>query len=316
MNRNQKIILFGGIAVALILIVVVIILMIRDARPADTDLTEDSITQIDSLQGDQRADSLQNEIYQLELQGQFRELEADFSQYEEQQKYLKNDTLVRQYKEAKQRVESLLNELKTEKRSNSENREKIKQLQAEIVTLKDIVRHYLEEIRRLGEENTSLKAELQQATSRNEELSSQVTAATASNQRLEQTVRIASKLNITGLSLQGYNGKGKAEKKVKKVTRFGVSFTVAPNNTASPGNKTFYVRIISPEGTLIGGGPSFNIDGASVQSSDAKSAEYDNSELRMTIYVNANVTLTPGSYIVEVFCDGNRLGKTSVTLGN
>lgn len=316
MNRNQKIILFSGIGVAVILIVVVVVLMIRDMHPSNDDNLEDSLMTVDSLIGDERADSLQNEIYQLELQGQFRELEADFSQYEDQQKYLKNDTLVRQYNDAKKRVENLLAELKTEKRSNSENREKIKQLQAEIATLKDIVKHYLEEIRRLGEENSTLKAELQQATSRNEELTSQVSAANASNERLAETVKIASKLNITGLSMQGYNNKDKAEKKLKKVTKFGVSFTVAPNNTASAGNKTFYVRVLSPEGTLIGGGPSTSVGGASVQTSAAKSAEYDNRELRMTIYVSANVTLTPGAYTVDVICDGNRLGSTSVTLSN
>lgn len=315
MNRKQKIILFSGIGVAVALIIVLVILIIRDTTGGSEEIVEDTLI-TDSLTGDEVKDSLQNEIYQLELTGEFRDLEAQVDQYEAQQKYIKNDTLVRQYNEAKQRVESLIKELKTEKRSNSENREKIKQLQAEISTLKDIVKHYLEEIRRLGEENSALKAEIEQVNARNEQLSTQVTAATASNERLTQTVAIAKKLNIIGLSLQGYNGKGKAEKKLKKVQKLGVSFTVAPNNTAAPGNKTFYVRIISPEGTLVGGGPSFTIDGASVQSSASKVAEYDNSELRLTIYVGANTTLTPGSYIVEVFCDGNRLGKTSTELRN
>lgn len=310
MNRKQKIVFFSGLGVVVALIVLIIVLLVND-RSASNSGDEDSL-----IDKSEQVDSLQNAYDELELVNEYKELEADFSQYEEQQKYLKNDTLVRQYNDAKKRVESLLKELKSEKRSNQENREKIKQLQAEIATLKDIVRHYLEEIKRLGEENEGLKHEIEQVSARNQELSSQVTAANASNERLAQTVSVAKKLNITGLSMTAYNKGGKPEKKIKKAMQLGVNFTVAPNNTASPGKKTFYVRVLSPEGSLVGGGPSFTIDGAHVQSSGSRQAEYDNGELRVTVYVNVSSSLTPGSYTVEAFCDGNRLGSTHVTMKN
>lgn len=147
MNRKQKIVFFSGLGVVVALIVLIIVLLVND-RSASNSGDEDSL-----IDKSEQVDSLQNAYDELELVNEYKELEADFSQYEEQQKYLKNDTLVRQYNDAKKRVESLLKELKSEKRSNQENREKIKQLQAEIATLKDIVRHYLEEIKRLGEEN-------------------------------------------------------------------------------------------------------------------------------------------------------------------
>ena len=309
MNRKQKIVFFSGLGVAVALIVLIIVLLVND-RGASKSGDEDSL-----MDKSEQVDSLQNAYDELELVNEYRELEADFSQYEGQQKYLKNDTLVRQYNDAKKRVESLLKELKSEKRSNQENREKIKQLQAEIATLKDIVRHYLE-IKRLGEENEGLKQEIEQVSARNQELSSQVTAANASNERLAQTVSVAKKLNITGLSLTAYNKNGKKEKKIKKAKQLGVSFTVAPNNTAAPGKKTFYVRVQSPEGSLVGSGPSFTIDGAQVQSSGARQSEYDNGELKVTVYVNVTSSLTPGSYTVEAFCDGNRLGSTHVTMKN
>lgn len=313
MNRKQKIIFFTGLGVTVALIVLVIVLMVRDNRAAsEQDTTE--ITGMELLDSsDFRVDSLQNAYDQLELTNQYRELEADFSQYEEQQKYLKNDTLVRQYNESKKRVESLLKELKEEKRSNSQNREKIKQLQAEILTLKDIVRHYLEEIKRLGQENEGLRQEIQQVSARNQELTSQVESATESNARLTQTVQRARKLNITGLSLSAYKN-NKSEKNITKATQLGVSFTVAPNNTASPGMKTFYVRVLSPDGSLIGGQGSCSYQGASVPVSAAVSKEYSNEELRVTVYVPMNVTPTPGSYTVDVFCDGERLASSHFTL--
>ena len=41
----------------------------------------------------------------------------------------------------------------------------------------------------------------------------------------------------------------------------------------------------------------------------SRSMEYDNQELPVSIYWNVNTTLTPGSYTVEVFADGYRLGS-------
>lgn len=309
MNKNQKIIFFTGLGVVVALIILVVVLLVRSLSPE-----EETPVEAEQTDAQERVDSLQNAYDQLELTQEFTQLESDFSQYEEQQKYLKNDTLVRQYNAARDRIQSLLKELKQEKNSNQENRAKIESLKAEIATLKDIVRHYLEEINRLGQENSALKQEIEEVKANNANLNSQVAATTRSNEELENTVRIARKLNITGLSLSALNKKGKHEKNVTKARQLCVSFTVAPNNTASPGHKTFYVRIQNPEGAVLGGGTSCNYQGTSVACTAAHSYEYANTELHCTLYWDVNTTLTPGSYRVDVFCDGNRLSSASFTL--
>lgn len=308
MNKNQKIILFSGIAIVVVLIAIIVWLIIS---PSINDNNDDEVPLLDPTA---QVDSLQNAYDELELTNEFNQLDAQVQQFEDQQVYLKDDSILKEYNEAKDRVTKLLKELKDEKASNTQNREKIKQLQAEIATLKDIVRHYLEEMQRLSEENESLKSQLQETNSRNNELTSQVKSATSQNEQLTKTVQIASKLNITGLSLKAYNKKGKAEKKITKARQLGVSFTVAPNNTASPGMKTFAVRVLSPEGTVLGGQGSVNYDGAQVPVSAVKQAEYDNGELHITVYVNVTTTPTPGNYTVDVFCDGNRLGSRSFSM--
>ena len=151
-----------------------------------------------------------------------------FSQYEDQQVYLKNDSLVKQYNQARMKVEGLLKELNAEKRSNSQNRARIKQLEGEIATLKGIVKHYLEEIKRLGEENEGLKQELQQISEKNQQLETQVSQTSASNAELAQTVKLAKKLNITGVSLQAYNKKGKREKNITKRASSGSASPYRP----------------------------------------------------------------------------------------
>ncbi len=307
MNTNQKKLLTAGIAVLACFVALIIWLIVANSR---------NTAAVNKAEA--RADSLAIANDQLVLTNEFNQLSADFNQYEGQQIYLKNDSLVHKYNEARMKVEGLIQELNDEKSKNAKNmaasRAKIKQLEGEIATLKNIVRHYLEEIKRLGEENEGLKQEIQQVQQKNEQLSSQYTAATKSNAELSQTVQLAKKLNITGVSFKAYNKKGKIEKNITKARQLGVHFTVSPNNTTAPGMKDFYIRILSPEGTLLGGGPSFQLDGSTISSTSHRKVEYANEELSVAVYWDVNTTLTPGDYTVEVFCDGYRLASRHFTM--
>lgn len=307
MNKNVKIIVYTAAGVLVALIALIIVLIVNDNHNT-----------VARNEAEARADSLAIANDQLVLTNEFNQLNADFNQYEGQQIYLKNDSLVQKYNAARMKVEGLLRELNAEKQSHNKDmaasRAKIKKLEGEISTLKGIVRHYLEEIKRLGEENAGLKQEIAQVQEKNQQLSTQVTQATASNEQLTQTVKLAKKLNITGLSLNAYNKKGKKEKNITKARQLGVHFTVSPNNTAAAGMKTFYVRIISPEGSLLSGGGSFTIDGQSVQATASRNLEYANEEMSASIYWDVNTTLTPGDYTVEVFCDGYRLASRHFTM--
>lgn len=307
MNKNVKIIVYTAAGVLVALIALIIVLIVNDNHNT-----------VARNEAEARADSLAIANDQLVLTNEFNQLNADFNQYEGQQIYLKNDSLVQKYNAARMKVEGLLRELNAEKQSHNKDmaasRAKIKKLEGEISTLKGIVRHYLEEIKRLGEENAGLKQEIAQVQEKNQQLSTQVTQATASNEQLTQTVKLAKKLHITGLSLNAYNKKGKKEKNITKARQLGVHFTVSPNSTAAPGMKTFYLRIISPEGSLLTGGGSFTIDGQSVQATASRNLEYANEEMSASIYWDVNTTLTPGDYTVEVFCDGYRLASRHFTM--
>ena len=307
MNKNVKIIVYTAAGVLVALIALIIVLIVNDNHNT-----------VARNEAEARADSLAIANDQLVLTNEFNQLNADFNQYEGQQIYLKNDSLVQKYNAARMKVEGLLRELNAEKQSHNKDmaasRAKIKKLEGEISTLKGIVRHYLEEIKRLGEENAGLKQEIAQVQQKNQQLSTQVTQATASNEQLTQTVKLAKKLNITGLSLNAYNKKGKKEKNITKARQLGVHFTVSPNSTAAPGMKTFYLRIISPEGSLLSGGGSFTIDGQSVQATASRNLEYANEEMSASIYWDVNTTLTPGDYTVELFADNFRLASRKFTL--
>lgn len=298
MNKNQKIILYVGIGVFVAMAALVIVLITTNSR--QTSAANEALAKVDSL-------ALAND--RLQLTNEFNQLNADFSQYEDQQIYLQNDSLVQQYNAARMKVEGLLKELNAEKASNSQNRARIKQLEGEIASLKKIVRHYLEEIKRLGEENEGLRKEIEQVNARNQELATTAATVQRDNQELTATVAKAKKLSITSFAFHAYNKKGKTEKKVSKAKTLGASFTISPNNTAAAGNKMIYMRIVSPDGVLLSGGPSFSLDGQSLASSAAKEIQYDNGEMHVSIYWQVNTTLSAGDYTVEIFCDGNRLAS-------
>ena len=320
MTKNQKIILFGAIAIFLALTALIIVLIVKnDEHTQDVNQIQE---QMDSLRR-------QNDSLELaHLTTEFDRLNAEYLQIDDKaveeaiaKSEIKNDSLVRQYNNAKQKINSLIKELEQEKKAHNVDigkirqlESKIKELQSEIGTLKDIARHYLEEINRLNTENQGLRTEIATEKTRNETLERENQTVTQSNAQLTQTVQLAKKLNIASLNLYGINKKDKDEKSFTKSKKLGVSFSVTPNNTAAPGMKTFYVRIISPEGNLLGGGPSFTYDGASLTSTAARQMEYDNQELPVSIFWDVNTTLTPGTYKVEVFADGYRLGSKSFNM--
>ena len=304
MDKKQKVIIYVGAAVALCLIALVITLIVSNNNRT-----------VSLNEAEARADSLALANDRLVLTNEFNELNANFSMYEDQQMYLTNDSLVQQYNQAKMKVEGLLQELNNEKKSNAANRARIKALENEIATLKGILKHYLEEIDRLSKENEGLRNEIQEVRSRNEQLTSAVTVATKSNEELTQTVKQAKKLNITSLQLTPLNKKGKREKKINKAKQLDVSFTVSPNTTAAAGMKDFYVRIVTPEGTLLGGNVTFPMDGANVPATTHRQVEYSNDEISVSIYWDVNATLTQGDYTVEGFCDGYRLASRHFQMG-
>ena len=143
---------------------------------------------------------------QLQLSNEYQALNTEFAQYENQSQLLANDSLVSKYAAAKSKVEKLLQELNSEKQKSAQ---RIKQLQDEIGTLKNILRHYVAQIDSLGKENASLRTENEQIKQRNQQLTTRVANETKRVEALSERMVLAEKLNVTGLSLNALKKNGK-----------------------------------------------------------------------------------------------------------
>lgn len=260
----------------------------------------------------QQIEQLQLANEQLQLANEYDALNNEFAQYENQTSLLANDSIVQKYSAARAQVEKLLQELKNEKNKSAAQ---ISKLKGEIATLKGILRNYVEQINELNQENQELRTENQEVKARNERLSQSIQSVEQNNKVLNERMTLAEKLNVTGVNLVALNKKGRTEKKVTKARQLMVTFTIPQNNSTPVGEKTIFVRITNPEGTLLGGGGSFQFEGASLEATARKSIEYAGEEIGgITVYWDVNTTLTPGDYTVELFCDNYRLASRRFTL--
>lgn len=265
--------------------------------------------QIDDAKAANEQLMLQNE--QLQLKQEYENLSNEFKNYESQTQFLNNDSLLIKYGEAKDKVEKLLTELRTQQITSNK---RIKELQSEIETLRGIMRHYVQVIDSLGRENAGLKAENEKIRSQNKQLTSQVNQATKENEDLSKRMTLAEKLNVSGVTLTALKSNGKTEKKITKAKQLKVSFTIPQNNSTPVGEKTIYMRITSPEGFLLGDNGSFPFEGGQVAYTERKTFEYAGMEIPdMAIYWNVNTTLNAGTYTVELFLDDYRLASREFT---
>lgn len=266
--------------------------------------------QVNVAQAENEQLQLTNE--QLSLSNEFEAINSEFRQYENQAVQMANDTILAKYTAAKNKVEQLIKELNSEKTKNAK---RIKDLESQIATLRGLLRNYIAQVDSLTKENAGLRAENQEIKSRNKALNSQVAEISGKNKTLTERMTLAEKLNVTGLTLTPLKKNGKQEKNVTKAKQLKVTFTIPQNNSTPVGAKTIYLRIVNPEGQLLGNAGSFSFEGGNVPCSAKKTIEYTGDEMSgVTIYWDVNTTLTPGDYTVELFCDNYRLVSRKFTL--
>ncbi len=98
-------------------------------------------------------------------------------------------------------------------------------------------------------------------------------------------------------------------------TQLKVTFTIPQNNSTPVGEKTIYMRIMSPSGQLLGTGATFAFEGGQVGYTARKTIEYAGEEIGgVTIFYDVNTPLIAGDYQVELFADNFRLISRSFTL--
>ena len=185
------------------------------------------------------------------IQNNLSDLMQDFDDLQ-----LSNDTLSLQMGIERQRADSLMQRLKQER---SWSLAKIKQYEKEVGTLRTIMRGYLHQIDSL---TAQMRAEM----------------AEEKAQELNNKVRQGSVINARGIRMVALNARSKEVSRIKNAERLRVDFTLTANALATPGEKTIYVRILSPDGYVLSSEsvPTFEFDGERLCYSASRVVNYQN----------------------------------------
>lgn len=250
------------------------------------------------------------EMDKLEMENEY----AEFSrQYAELKTQITNDSLVAQLEREQQRTQELLEELRQVKASDAAE---ITRLKRELAALRQILRGYVHDIDSLNQLNKALMA---QNESQSEQLQAQqqnIANISAERESLAEKVTQAAQLDATGISLTALNRKDKRAKKVKDFRKFVATFRISRNVTAQPGTRTVYIRILNPGGQVLTQGGTFEYEDRMIEFSARKSVEYNGEETDVTMYYDITETLQKGSYVLQIFADGNCIGSATFPFAN
>lgn len=219
-----------------------------------------------------------------------------------------NDTIAAQLAKANEMVEQL-------KRERRWNYNKIKQYQKEVGTLRTVMKNYLRQIDSLNTinkkvigENVSLRKEISTAN-----LRADVAEERASE--LQNRVQQGSVLKARDIAIVALNNNDKDISRVKNAATLRVDFTISANELATTGNRTVYLRIISPDGYLLSteAMPTMLYNGEKLGYSASRGIDYQNEDVDVSIFYKGSGFI-PGAYKVELYTDGYLIGSSEVVM--
>ena len=253
------------------------------------------------------------QLFELEKEEMENEYSTFATQYDEMQILISNDSLVAQLEREKLRTQQLLEELRATKASNAAE---ITRLKKELKTVRTVMRSYVVQIDSLNQVNAKLTKENNRVRTQYAEVTKRVETLQEEAKNLSDKVTLAAQLDATNIRIHPRNKKGKETTSVKSVVKFAIDFTIVKNITAPTGERTIYVRIAKPDGSVLTKDASrtFEYENTKLEYSIKKNFEYTGEEYSTTVYWDVEEFLNPGEYTIYLFADGTMIGEKSFVM--
>ena len=197
----------------------------------------------------------------------------------------------------------------------------IAKLKKETKTLRDIMQHFVVEIDSL---NTLNKTLIAQKDSVSTELSSEKQKSSTLQTEKDKLFKIGSLIKASGMTVTALNVKGKNKSdettKAKRTDKIKISFKLGENKIAPKGQRTIYVRIVTPDGKewteSADADHMFSFGNSKGFYAMKKAIQYDNEDISVEMFVRKkeNEELLPGKYLVEVNMDNATIGNSTIEL--
>lgn len=199
----------------------------------------------------------------------------------------------------------------------------ISQLRKETETLRTIMQGYVRTIDSLNTLNINLVKEKKTVLKQLDYEKEKQTTLIKEKDELKSTIAKGSVLTCFNVTAKPvfYKRSGKVESetnKARKTEKIKVGFTLGENKIARTGEKTVYVRIITPDGKELAKNYDenykFTFNKSNGYFAGKETLNYANVEISGVTYCEGQGEYVPGKYMVEVTCDGVVIGNTSFKL--
>ena len=196
------------------------------------------------------------------------------------------------------------------------NRNKIRQYEKELGTLRSIMRNYIVQIDSLNTLNKQLTAdaaaarrEAAESRRKQQELSKEVA-------NLSGQVAAGSVIKARGIRMDAYNASDKVTDRSSRVVRLLTTLSLVENDLAPKGPVRVYIRVKGPDGILLTNDSqrTFEVDGEPMICSASREVDYQGKEVELSIYLNDITGYVKGIYTVEAYTEQTRLGSAELML--
>ncbi|WP_339919495.1 hypothetical protein [uncultured Flavobacterium sp.] len=142
-------------------------------------------------------------------------------------------------------------------------------------------------------------------------------ALVGQNEELAKTVEKASKLTVLNMTGSAFkvrsSGKQIETDKASRADMLKVSFTIAANQVAKSGDKTYYVQVIDGKNNVLGDKKTVSFGDDTLTYSFMTTVKYENKTVQVTENLPGK-DFAKGTYYVNVFDKNEIVSKTSFTL--
>lgn len=247
------------------------------------------------------------------LSAELQRVKTEYEKLNQENAGLQNQLSARD-EEIKQKISEI------QKLINSGDAVQLKKAKEELAQLRTMNQNYVAQVdslktanKLLAMQNDTLHANLTTATS-------QLDTLTRTNSVLSGKVAIASVLKTTNMKVEGvrYRGSGKEVEtsKAKNVQKIKTCFTILENLVVDKGARDLYLRVLSPDGAVMSTSTqeTFDVAGKPTLYTTKESIIYENHNTDLCVYWDKGSKYTAGNYNIELYCEGNMIGASSLTL--
>ena len=241
------------------------------------------------------------------LEGELGELSSNYDELKTE-----NDTLNAKMMAEKQRVDSLLFEMRKFKTNSYAELNRYKK---QIGNLKGVLRDYVIQIDSLNQINQKLIAENSQVKKQMSWVRERNTKLETESKKMKKVLDIASAISVEDFRISCINKKGR-EVRWKKCYQLKAEFTISANVTAKRGKRMIYLRILQDNNKILAFSKDsyFTYQNNKLLYSAKRQISYEGEKLDMAIFWPNDGSLRKGEYRVQLFSENELIGTGTFEL--